>query len=144
MFYMYAAGTWTEFITALSRWTTDRDAFRQILSDDKWLNHTFWHRRNLRAELNSISVKFELGTFLENFYIPSFHTSPYLSVVRSKTRIYLSEKDNWYPTETTIALAQQNEISLTAVDKAKDHYFYGAWDAVWELVCGALVLDAYS
>ena len=49
-------------------------------------------------KLNSISVKFELGTFLKNFYIPSFHTSPYLSVVRSKTRIYLSEKDNWYPT----------------------------------------------
>ena len=141
MEFMYRYGTQEEFITAISKWVIDPNALRQFVANANWLDGSTWHNDSYRSRLDAISTPaFNLGHFLENFYIPGFNTYDALEARSSIIQIYLSRKDTWYPIETTERLARQNSIPIHFIEPAHDHYFTGNWNYVWDLVLAQVTI----
>lgn len=134
MDYMYKVNSYHEFITVLSRWAIDKDKLNDILSDPSWFNPRQWHEKNIKNSLDSISEGLKIGTFLENFYIPGFSTSNHMNLIKDKSELIISEKDSWYPVQTTKDISKKYSIPLTVVSEASDHYFSGAWEIVWDRI----------
>ncbi|MEM7246832.1 MAG: alpha/beta fold hydrolase [Acidobacteriota bacterium] len=142
MLYMYSAGTYGDFIAALSRFTPDPSRLERTLRSPSWLDPREWQDRGLREEINSFSVNgFELGTFLEDFYIPSHHTKPLFASIADRTTVLVTENDRWYPPSSIRTVASETGAVLEEVSSARDHFFTGGWPTVWERVGGLMALE---
>ncbi len=92
MFYMYRQSSASEFLRAISRWCTDPGRLASILPDERWLDLPYWYQQSLCNKIDAMSKGIRLGEFLEDFYIPGYCTSRFLSAIRAQTTIFCSPR----------------------------------------------------
>ena len=131
MFYMYENGTNDEFIRAISKWVSDKSELSNMLCDAQWLDQNYWQNNDYSERLNNLSTGLSLGSFLEDFYITGSDVYDRFNVYKDKMTVLLSNQDNWFPSDKLIKLCSENELEFYEIAKAKDHYFFGAWNFVW-------------
>ena len=112
----------------------DRGRVLEILADREWMDPAIWKKRNYREILDRSSGPLLIGYFLENLFIKGFNTIDELKKNADKCRILTAVLDNWYPLDSIKKLAEENGIKLSVIEKARDHYFTGAWKEVWPVV----------
>jgi pimeloyl-ACP methyl ester carboxylesterase len=132
LFYMYQRNTIREFIDILSSFSEDDSVIRKVLSDDKWLSADIWKKNNYRDILNRIHSRMQIGTFLENLFIPGHNAFRELAYFKDCSSILIARDDTWYPADTIRKLANENNIDVCTVEEAENHFFAGGWDRVWD------------
>lgn len=134
LLYMYRHNTINEFNMLISANAVDRGKVLEILADSEWMDPAIWKKRNCREILDRSSGPLLIGYFLENLFIKGFNTIDELKKNADKCRILTAVLDNWYPLDSIKKLAEENGIKLSVIEKARDHYFTGAWKEVWPIV----------
>jgi hypothetical protein len=131
---MYKINTISEFNALLTAPLADKKTVLDILSDSEWMNPDTWRGRGLKDIINSVPAPGPVGTFLEKLFIDGFSALDELDRRAPLCRILLAAKDNWYSQDEIHSLAAAKNIPVTVVEKARDHYFTGAWPEVWAYV----------
>ena len=132
LFYMYRSGTIGEFLDILASYTDDSDTMRAMLATDAWLDAETWHKRGMRAILDVLPSRMRIGSFLENLFIPGYTAYDHFAEFSPITSVLLSRADTWYPLETTVRLAETRGAKFMYLEEARNHFFAGGWNAVWE------------
>lgn len=134
MLYMYRCNTAHEFISAISRWCSDPEQLRHLLPDERWLDLQYWHQSSLRHRIDAISHDMQLGTFLEDFYIPGYDTTSTLRAIATTASVYLSPNDSWYSPDVILEASQAAGIIPVHLPASRNHFLAGAWPDVWQHV----------
>lgn len=134
LFFMYRKNTIHEFNMLIASLAVDKKKVLEILSVSKWMDPVIWQKRGYRELLDGISGANLIGNFLENLFIQGFNTFEELKKHREHCRILLASNDNWYCHESIEVLAGENNIPITVMKSARDHYFTGAWPEVWKYI----------
>jgi len=132
--YMYKIGSQNEFINNISRFSNNPEELSGLLSDSQWFKLDYWYQNDLKIKINTICPHFKVGDFLEDFYIPGYNTKADYIFHKDIIHTYISTQDTWYPIERLHDISRQNNISHSTIKKAKDHYFYFAWDHIWDSI----------
>ena len=132
--FKYEIGSQDEFIQGTLNFTKNPDELSKILCNDQWLNLDCWHQNDLRNKINNLCNNFKLGDLLEESYIPGYNTVPQYIYHKNIIHTYLPTQDTWYPMKHIQDISQQNKISHSTIEKAKDHYFYFAWGHLWDSI----------
>lgn len=130
LFYMYETGTIGEFVFVTSRLAADPAHFKRTLADTAWLDPEYWHAHNLEHVLNGGNSSFPMGSFLRELFIPGVDAMPELEYREADVTLFFPARDNWYPHRETLDRCSER-LTAVEVPDAGDHYFSGAWSAVW-------------
>ena len=106
-----------------------------ILSNEKWMEKNFWDNANLKAKINRLAtkdsaIKLELGTFLENIFIPTKTFYDCFNNLSEKSEILLPSEDIWFPIKDSVDTATKFNFPFHIIENAKDHFFRNAWKDV--------------
>ncbi len=132
--FKYKTGSQDEFIKGVSKYTNDPNEISRILNNDQWLDMDYWHQKELRKKINELCENSKMGNLLEESYIPGVNSKPQYIFYKDIIHTFLATQDTWYPIEQIKNISQQNNISHSTIEKAKDHYFYFAWNHVWNSI----------
>ncbi|MFA5905900.1 MAG: hypothetical protein WC836_18360, partial [Desulfobacula sp.] len=132
--YKYQILSQDEFIKGVLKFTKNPNALSKILSNDQWFDLDYWYQNDLRDKINDLCNTFTLGDLLEESYIPGYNTIPQYIFYKDIIHTYLATQDTWYPIEHIQNISRQNNISCSTIEKAKDHYFYFAWNYIWDSI----------
>lgn len=132
--YKYQILSQDEFIKGVLKFTKNPNALSKILSNDQWFDLDYWYQNDLRDKINDLCNTFKLGDLLEESYIPGYNTIPQYIFYKDIIHTYLATQDTWYPIEHIQNISRQNNISCSTIEKAKDHYFYFAWNYIWDSI----------
>ena len=128
--YMYEKRTIREFIYVAAHLSDEPERLREILSDDSWLDAGTWNAKGLRQFLDGKAGGSQVGTLLENLFIPGVDAKPQLLKQADRAELFFPCKDTWYPhAETEVLLDGRGKTTL--MEGAEDHYFGGAWPEFW-------------
>ncbi len=136
--YLYAEGNIREFNDILALRAGKTDVISEHLNDSRWMDGDYWREMNLRRYMDGKSGELQIGSFLENLFIPGHNAFNLLQKEASRTDILLAVEDHWYPLEETRAKAREYGISLREISQARDHFFTRAWPPVWEYIIGEI------
>jgi len=132
--YMYRIKTIAEFNMLIGAITRDRDFTLSVLENEEWMEPETWRKKDYLKRLNDISGDFHVGSFLEILFIDGYNAFDDLILHGEKSTVLLPRQDNWYPFETVKALTDRGNVRLQILQEAGDHFFTGAWGAVWDWV----------
>lgn len=144
MLYMYEKGTNEEFIRAISKWVGDKSQLSNMLCDTQWLDPQYWQNNYYSERINNLSTGLSLGSFLEDFYITGTDVYDKFSEYRDEITVLLSNQDNWFPYDKLNRLCIENQLDFYEIAKAKDHYFFGAWNFVWIRVLKDILTGSHN
>lgn len=140
--FLYKNNNIIEFINSLK---IKNKKITDILFKDDWLDKNIWENENLKVKLNgwaseSGEMYTELGTFLENVFIPSRRFHSHMEKFSEKTVLFLPRKDIWYPMEDSISAAEQSGIRRRSIQSAENHFFRNGWKDVGKEITSFLQL----
>ncbi len=138
--FLYKNSNIQEFINSLR---IQDSRVSDILSRDRWLDENVWTNEGLRETINGWAAKAgemyaELGTFLENVFIPSRKFHPYMEQFSQKTVLFLPRDDIWYPAEDSIGTAKRFGIEHKIIPSAENHFFRNGWRDVGKEITSLL------
>ncbi|MBE7413002.1 MAG: alpha/beta hydrolase [Leptospiraceae bacterium] len=132
---LYIRNNIQEFTNSL-RLTDSR--ILSILSNDKWLNPDYWEENDLKNLINDYSNEIingaELGTFLENIFIPTKEVHSCIGRLKGQIVFIYPTKDIWYPIEEGVNYSNNFQFPYYTISSAKDHFFKNAWKFVSEKI----------
>lgn len=132
--YMYRIGTIMEFNGIAAALTSDKKFTLSVLENEEWMEPEKWKKEEYQKRLNDISGDFRVGSFLELLFIKGYNAFDDLVLHGNKSTVLLPRQDNWYPFETVKAVTDRGNIRLQVLEAAGDHFFTGAWGAVWDIL----------
>jgi alpha-beta hydrolase superfamily lysophospholipase len=139
LLWMYKNENISEFISLVGDSKRENGMIAKLLSTNQWLESDYWHNGSWKSLLNeeyknSPHPQNEIGTFLENLFIPGMQIKNVLANFSNEIQIFLPVEDKWFPIATTLRTAEEFQIPVLEISEAKDHFFRNGWDSIWKYV----------
>lgn len=130
--FLYQNSNINEFINSLK---IKNVRIREVLGTNRWLDENVWDNEGLKEKLNawasaSGEIYADLGTFLENIFIPSRKFHQYMKQSSDRTVLFLPKQDIWYPMNDSIDAVERFGIRKRVIQTAENHFFRNGWQDV--------------